>query len=123
MRGRGLVRLALAEAVERMEAAGMDASLLFTGTPGVYRPSGWETFEVPVVSGPLRPDDAARPARSGPTGHRARQPGSRARPRSPSATSRLRTQHLAAPTTFPAWSAALPWQDLAPSTTRSTARP
>ncbi|MFJ4107499.1 GNAT family N-acetyltransferase [Oerskovia enterophila] len=123
VRGRGLVRLALAATVERMEAAGMDASLLFTGTPGVYRPSGWETFEVPVISGPLRPDGAARPGQPGPAG----QPGA----------TRLAVRHegaaraaSATPTTFPAWSADLPWQDLAalhdafhaaPVTTRRTA--
>ncbi|MGW6005273.1 GNAT family N-acetyltransferase [Oerskovia enterophila] len=123
MRGRGLVRLALAAAVERMEAAGMEASLLFTGTPGVYRPSGWEVFEVPVVSGPLRPDDAARPG----------QPGTAGQPD----TARLAVRHerprntaLGTPTAFPGWSADLPWQDLAalhdafhgaPVTTRRTA--
>lgn len=117
LRGRGLVRLALAEAVAHMAAAGMDASLLFTGTPGVYRPSGWETFEVPVTRGPLLPDGAARPERPGSAGIVARheQP--------PRANSPV-------PTTFPAWGADLPWQDLgrlhdafhdAPLTTRRTA--
>ncbi len=117
LRGRGLVRLALAQAVEQMHAAGMDASLLFTGTPGVYRPSGWEVFEVPVTHGLLLPDGAARPERPGSTGvvaHHERPP----RANSP------------VPTTFPAWSTDLPWQDLArlhdafhdaPLTTRRTA--
>ncbi|MBD7952329.1 GNAT family N-acetyltransferase [Oerskovia rustica] len=115
MRGRGLVRLALTEAVEQMHAAGMDASLLFTGTPGVYRPSGWETFEVPVTRGPLLPDGAARPERSSATvvARHERPP---------------RTESLV-PTTFPAWDTDLPWQDLAalhdafhaaPLTTRRT---
>ncbi|TGJ95253.1 hypothetical protein DLJ96_16770, partial [Actinotalea fermentans ATCC 43279 = JCM 9966 = DSM 3133] len=117
MRGRGLIRLALAEAVARMDAAGMDASLLFTGTPGVYRPSGWETFEVPVTRGLLLPDGAARPERPGSTGVVAHHE------RSPRANSPV-------PTTFPAWDADLPWQDLAtlhdafhaaPLTTRRTA--
>lgn len=129
LRGRGLVRLALAEAVTHMEAAGMDASLLFTGTPGVYRPSGWETFEVPVVTGPLRPDGAARPARSGPAG----QPGATGLPGQAGVVVRhepAARAALATPTTFPAWSADLPWQDLAalhdafhsaPVTTRRTA--
>lgn len=117
LRGRGLVRLALAEAVAHMAAAGMDASLLFTGTPGVYRPSGWEVFEVPVTRGPLRPDGAARPERPG-------SPDGAARHERP-----LRTESPV-PTTFPAWGADLPWQDLAalhdafhdaPLTTRRTA--
>ncbi|MBD5785470.1 GNAT family N-acetyltransferase [Cellulosimicrobium terreum] len=59
-RGRGLVRQALGAAVEQMAAAGVDVSLLFTGTPDVYRSSGWETFDVPVLSG--RPRPAAEPA-------------------------------------------------------------
>ncbi|MDF2846130.1 MAG: family N-acetyltransferase [Oerskovia sp.] len=98
-RGRGLVRLALAEAVEQMHAAGMDASLLFTGTPGVYRPSGWETFEVPVTRGLLLPDGAARPERSSATVVARHERRSRTEP--------------PVPTTFPAWSPDLPWQDLA----------
>ncbi|MFE4463914.1 GNAT family N-acetyltransferase [Oerskovia sp. NPDC056781] len=117
MRGRGLVRLALTEAVEQMHAAGMDASLLFTGTPGVYRPSGWETFEAPVTHGLLLPDGAARPERPGSAAVVARheQP--------PRANSPV-------PTTFPAWNTDLPWQALAtlhdafhaaPLTTRRTA--
>jgi len=61
-RGRGLVRRALAVAVEQMAAAGADVSLLFTGTPDVYRSSGWETFDVPVLRGAprLAPDADAR---------------------------------------------------------------
>ncbi|WP_168210049.1 GNAT family N-acetyltransferase [Oerskovia sp. KBS0722] len=117
VRGRGLVRLALAEAVEQMHAADMDASLLFTGTPGVYRPSGWETFEVPVTHGLLLPDDAARPERSGSAALVARHERT------------LRTESPV-PTPFPVWDADLPWQDLAtlhdafhaaPLTTRRTA--
>ncbi|MEV7963344.1 GNAT family N-acetyltransferase [Oerskovia paurometabola] len=117
VRGRGLVRLALAEAVAHMDAAGMDASLLFTGTPGVYRPSGWEVFEIPVTRGPLLPDGAARPERPG-------SPGVVARHERP-----LRTGSPVR-TTFPAWGADLPWRDLAalhdafhdaPLTTRRTA--
>ncbi|MFE7407037.1 GNAT family N-acetyltransferase [Isoptericola sp. NPDC057559] len=57
-RGRGLVRRALAVALEQMAAAGTDVALLFTGTPGVYRSSGFETFGVPVLTGPPRPAPA-----------------------------------------------------------------
>jgi len=58
-RGRGLVRRALTVALAQMAADGIDVSLLFTGTPGVYRSSGYETFEVPVLTGHPRPAPAA----------------------------------------------------------------
>ena len=53
-RGRGLVRALLSRAVEQMERDGADVALLFTGTPDVYRSSGFETFDVPLVRGTPR---------------------------------------------------------------------
>ncbi|GAA3108086.1 putative N-acetyltransferase YhbS [Kribbella aluminosa] len=43
-RGRGLVRWLLAEAITDMERHDVAWSLLFTGTPGVYERSGWQTL-------------------------------------------------------------------------------
>lgn len=43
-RGRGLVSRLLANAVQAMTADRCAWSLLFTGTPAVYRTAGWETF-------------------------------------------------------------------------------
>lgn len=54
-RGQGLVRRTLAAALAQMDAAGTDVSLLFTGTPDVYRSSGYSTFDVPVLTGDARP--------------------------------------------------------------------
>lgn len=50
-RGRGLVRLLLAEAVRTMVAEECAWSLLFTGTPGVYRGSGWQEFRSTYTEG------------------------------------------------------------------------
>ncbi|MFI9551273.1 GNAT family N-acetyltransferase [Nonomuraea endophytica] len=50
-RGQGHVRRLLAAAMAAMAADGCAWSLLFTGTPAVY--SGWRSFELPLVSGPL----------------------------------------------------------------------
>ncbi|MEU5863784.1 MULTISPECIES: GNAT family N-acetyltransferase [unclassified Nonomuraea] len=58
VRGRGHVRRLLAMATEAMAADGCAWSLLFTGTPGVYKE--WSVFELRTVSGPLR-----RPAAGG----------------------------------------------------------
>lgn len=58
VRGRGHVRRLLALAAEAMTADGCAWSLLFTGTPGVYKE--WTAFELQTVSGPLR-----RPAAAG----------------------------------------------------------
>ncbi|MFJ6573158.1 GNAT family N-acetyltransferase [Streptomyces sp. NPDC091292] len=52
-RGRGLVRALLTAAVATMTAEGCAWSLLFTGTPGVYRGSGWEEFPRPWTGGEL----------------------------------------------------------------------
>ncbi|MFF2025607.1 GNAT family N-acetyltransferase [Streptomyces sp. NPDC058171] len=59
-RGRGLVGELLARAVDTMTAEGCAWSLLFTGTPGVYRGSGWREFHRPRTEGAL-------PARNGRT--------------------------------------------------------
>lgn len=60
-RGRGLVRALLSRAVEQMERAGTHVALLFTGTPDVYRSSGFETFGVPLRRGAPRPADDLDP--------------------------------------------------------------
>ncbi|MGW8889601.1 GNAT family N-acetyltransferase [Streptomyces sp. NPDC055749] len=52
-RGRGLVRRLLTEAVRTMTADGCAWSLLFTGTPGVYRSSGWREFRSTYDEGAL----------------------------------------------------------------------
>ncbi|MEU6607307.1 GNAT family N-acetyltransferase [Streptomyces shenzhenensis] len=70
-RGRGLVKRLAADAAEAMTAAGCAWSLLFTGTPGVYRSAGWETFPAPSWHGPL---PAAVPAAEH-AGVRAAAPG------------------------------------------------
>ncbi|GGS97439.1 GNAT family N-acetyltransferase [Nonomuraea spiralis] len=59
VRGRGHVRRLLALAAEAMTADGCAWSLLFTGTPGVYKE--WTTFELQTVSGPLRPATPSGP--------------------------------------------------------------
>ncbi|MFI0719321.1 GNAT family N-acetyltransferase [Streptomyces sp. NPDC021224] len=60
-RGRGHVRRLLAAAAEAMTADACAWSLLFTGTPDVYRGAGWQTFTAPVLSGPLAAPGAAAP--------------------------------------------------------------
>lgn len=57
-RGRGLVRLLLAAAERTMTAEQCAWSLLFTGTPGVYRSSGWEEFASTYTEGTLAPSAA-----------------------------------------------------------------
>ncbi|MGW1230466.1 GNAT family N-acetyltransferase [Streptomyces sp. NPDC001478] len=62
-RGQGLVRRLLAAAERTMTAEGCDWSLLFTGTPGVYRGSGWREFTRTYAEGPLAPPTAPGPLR------------------------------------------------------------
>ncbi|MFB7919583.1 GNAT family N-acetyltransferase [Streptomyces sp. NPDC056061] len=52
-RGRGLVRRLLAAAEHTMTAERCAWSLLFTGTPGVYRGSGWQEFGSTCFEGTL----------------------------------------------------------------------
>ncbi|MER5276922.1 GNAT family N-acetyltransferase [Streptomyces sp. NPDC002809] len=54
-RGQGLVRLLLAAAERTMTAEQCAWSLLFTGTPGVYRSSGWQEFDSTYTEGTLAP--------------------------------------------------------------------
>jgi predicted N-acetyltransferase YhbS len=54
-RGRGLVRRLLEAAEHTMTAEGCAWSLLFTGTPGVYRGSGWQEFGSTYTEGTLVP--------------------------------------------------------------------
>ncbi|MEU1471844.1 GNAT family N-acetyltransferase [Streptomyces sp. NPDC005761] len=61
-RGRGLIRLLLAAAARTMTAEQCAWSLLFTGTPAVYRGSGWEEFASTYTEGTLAP--SAVPATS-----------------------------------------------------------
>lgn len=58
-RGQGLVRLLLEAAEHTMTAEGCAWSLLFTGTPGVYRGSGWQEFGSTYTEGTLAPSQAA----------------------------------------------------------------
>ncbi|MEU9205965.1 GNAT family N-acetyltransferase [Streptomyces sp. NPDC048332] len=60
-RGRGLIRLLLAAAERTMSAEQCAWSLLFTGTPGVYRGSGWEEFATSYTEGTLAPPAAPGP--------------------------------------------------------------
>ncbi|MFH8983324.1 GNAT family N-acetyltransferase [Streptomyces varsoviensis] len=59
-RGRGLVRALLAEAAELMRAESCAWSLLFTGVPGVYTGSGWQTFPTRLRAGALGSTPLAR---------------------------------------------------------------
>ncbi|MFJ7255978.1 GNAT family N-acetyltransferase [Streptomyces sp. NPDC098085] len=52
-RGQGLVRRLLVEAERTMRAEQCAWSLLFTGTPGVYRGSGWQEFGSTYTEGTL----------------------------------------------------------------------
>ncbi|MEU9763887.1 GNAT family N-acetyltransferase [Streptomyces sp. NPDC001834] len=54
-RGQGLVRRLLVATERVMTAEGCDWSLLFTGTPGVYRSSGWREFASTYTEGTLAP--------------------------------------------------------------------
>ncbi|MFE6668428.1 GNAT family N-acetyltransferase [Streptomyces sp. NPDC057697] len=58
-RGQGLVRRLLEAAERTMTAERCDWSLLFTGTPGVYRGSGWEEFASTYTEGRLAVPSAA----------------------------------------------------------------
>ncbi|MFI5773449.1 GNAT family N-acetyltransferase [Streptomyces sp. NPDC051658] len=58
-RGQGLVRRLLVAAEHTMRAEQCAWSLLFTGTPGVYRGSGWQEFESSYTEGALAPSPAA----------------------------------------------------------------
>jgi predicted N-acetyltransferase YhbS len=60
-RGRGHVRRLLAAVTEAMTADGCAWSLLFTGTPDVYRGAGWQPFTAPVLTGPLAAPAACPP--------------------------------------------------------------
>lgn len=110
-RGQGLVRALLARAVEQMEQDGADVALLFTGTPDVYRSSGFETFDVPLLRGTPRPvgapdpghddlDDDGLPTDAAPSG------------RTGDAPVRVRTDRLPG-VPWPVWSVALGWEQLA----------
>ncbi|MEU9094410.1 GNAT family N-acetyltransferase [Streptomyces sp. NPDC048428] len=54
-RGQGLVRLLLAAAERTMTAEQCAWSLLFTGTPRVYRSSGWQEFGSTCTEGTITP--------------------------------------------------------------------
>ncbi|MFE3150077.1 GNAT family N-acetyltransferase [Streptomyces sp. NPDC059218] len=58
-RGQGLVRRLLEAAEHTMTAEGCAWSLLFTGTPGVYRGSGWQEFAGAYTEGTLAPSPVA----------------------------------------------------------------
>ncbi|WP_405710672.1 MULTISPECIES: GNAT family N-acetyltransferase [unclassified Streptomyces] len=58
-RGQGLVRRLLVAAEHTMTAERCAWSLLFTGTPGVYRGSGWQEFGSTYTEGRLSPAPAA----------------------------------------------------------------
>ncbi|MFI6980277.1 GNAT family N-acetyltransferase [Embleya sp. NPDC050154] len=57
-RGRGLIRRLLAVAIDDMTRYGCAWSLMFSGTPGVYTGSGWETFPTPYLRGVAGPEAA-----------------------------------------------------------------
>jgi GNAT superfamily N-acetyltransferase len=66
-RGQGHIRRLLALAIDDMTRHGCAWSLMFSGTPGVYTGSGWETFPAPRLRGVAAPhtasgDAAVRPA-------------------------------------------------------------
>ncbi|MEV0262414.1 GNAT family N-acetyltransferase [Streptomyces sp. NPDC050617] len=83
--GRGLIRSLLQAAAATMRAESCAWSLLFTGTPGVYTGSGWQTFPTRLHEGALGnvlPGGSpyrVRPARPADLPHLARLPRS-ARP-------------------------------------------
>ncbi|MET8747043.1 GNAT family N-acetyltransferase [Streptomyces sp. NPDC004728] len=58
-RGQGLVRRLLVAAEQTMTAEQCAWSLLFTGTPGVYRGSGWQEFASTYTEGRLASSPAA----------------------------------------------------------------
>ncbi|OKH92234.1 GNAT family N-acetyltransferase [Streptomyces uncialis] len=72
-RGRGLVRALLSAATDTMTDEGCAWSLLFTGTPGVYRGSGWTEFARPTTEGRLAaPHTVPSAPGETPTPHRVR---------------------------------------------------
>lgn len=60
-RGQGLVRRLLVAAERTMAAEQCAWSLLFTGTPGVYRGSGWQEFASSYTEGTLATSCAPEP--------------------------------------------------------------
>ncbi|MFE6234242.1 GNAT family N-acetyltransferase [Cellulosimicrobium sp. NPDC057862] len=121
-RGRGLVRALLSRAIEQMERDGADVALLFTGTPDVYRSSGFETFDVPLLRGAPRTlgdaenraeDDLAAESFHLPTPGDT-PPGPETPPSGPGGDAPLtvRTDRLPG-VPWPAWSVALGWEQLA----------
>lgn len=110
-RGRGLVRALLSRAVEQMGRDGADVALLFTGTPDVYRSSGFETFDVPLLRGAPRPVDDPDTAVSDPADDAlaASAPGPGTEGDAPV---QVRTDRLPG-VPWPAWSAAFGWEQLA----------
>ncbi|MFJ6461691.1 GNAT family N-acetyltransferase [Streptomyces sp. NPDC091387] len=60
-RGQGLVRRLLVAAERTMTAEQCAWSLLFTGTPGVYRGSGWQEFASTYTEGTLAASSAPEP--------------------------------------------------------------
>ncbi|KLN36177.1 hypothetical protein FB00_04045 [Cellulosimicrobium funkei] len=110
-RGRGLVRALLSRAVEQMERAGTHVALLFTGTPDVYRSSGFETFDVPLLRGAPRQVDEPD------TGREDLDDGALPTDTAPSdlvndGAVRVRTDRLPG-VPWPAWSVALGREQLA----------
>ncbi|MBM7818757.1 putative N-acetyltransferase YhbS [Cellulosimicrobium cellulans] len=110
-RGRGLVRALLSRAVEQMEQDGTDVALLFTGTPDVYRSSGFETFDVALLRGAPRPVGDPDTAVSDPADDMlaASAPGPGTEGDAPV---RVRTDRLPG-VPWPAWSVALEREQLA----------
>ncbi|WP_264031088.1 GNAT family N-acetyltransferase [Cellulosimicrobium sp. SH8] len=121
-RGRGLVRTLLSRAVEQMGRDGTDVALLFTGTPDVYRSSGFETFDVPLRRGaPRTLRDAATRAVDGLAAESSRphapgdapsEPGAPPSGAADDAPLTVRTDRLPG-VPWPAWSVALGWEQLA----------
>ena len=94
-----------------MERDGADVALLFTGTPDVYRSSGFEAFDVPLRRGAPRPVDEPDP------GHDDLDDDGLPTDAAPSdlvgdAPVRTRTDRLPG-VPWPAWSVALRWEQLA----------
>ncbi|UKJ63824.1 GNAT family N-acetyltransferase [Cellulosimicrobium cellulans] len=121
-RGRGLVRALLSRAVEQMERGGADVALLFTGTPDVYRSSGFETFDAPLRRGVPRTlgdaathtvDDLAAESFHPHTPSDAPSaPGAPPSGSEDDAPLTVRTDRLPG-VPWPAWSVALGWEQLA----------
>lgn len=110
-RGQGLVRALLVRAVEQMERDGADVALLFTGTPDVYRSSGFETFDVALLRGTPRPVGAPDTAASDPVDD-ALAAGAPAPGAGGDAPVQVRADRLPG-VPWPAWSVSLGWEQLA----------